>query len=130
MTGISPNIKLSLECELPKRNSTRASAPTSLTNEDSNVDARLTRVEQMIAKLSEAVFPHASPTTNEVIDATNNFNDTTDAVIVNNYPKPVEILQDLQSEMYAQSGKPSSEQTDLVSVGLVSLDTAVQLLRT
>ncbi|KAI4765537.1 hypothetical protein E4T51_01507 [Aureobasidium sp. EXF-12344] len=129
--GISPNIKSSLECELPKR-SARASAATHL-NDDSNVEARLARVERMIAKLSEAVFPHAESTLNGTVDANLDGHpggDSTDAVIANNYPKPVEILQDLQSELYAQPGRPSSEQIDLVSVGLLSLDTAVKLLRT
>jgi hypothetical protein len=87
----------------------------------------------MIAKLSDAVFPHAE--SNRIVEATNTLDvhpggDSTDAVIANNYPKPVEILQDLQSELYAQPGRPSSEQIDLVSVGLLSLDTAVKLLRT
>jgi hypothetical protein len=100
-----------------------------------NVENRLARVEQMIAKLSEAVFPHADSTLSEIIGTANSLDtptegDTTETIIANNYPKPVEILQDLQSELYAQSGKPSSEQTDLVSVGLLPLDTAVQLLRT
>lgn len=88
----------------------------------------------MIAKLSDAVFPHAESTLAEVVDATNDAppagDDTTDTAIANDYPKPVEILQDLQSELYAQPGKPSSEQTDLVSVGLLSLDIAIQLLQT
>lgn len=79
----------------------------------------------MIAKLSEAVFPS---------DLTGNVDSTTEldvpSAIATNYPKPVEILQDLQSELYAQSDKPSSEQTDLVSVGLLTLGIAVQLLRT
>jgi len=101
---------------------------------NNNVEARLARVEQMIAKLSDAVFPHAESTLAEDIDATNDApppgDDTTDTAIANDYPKPVEILQDLQSELYAQSGRPSSEQTDLVSVGILSLDVAVQLLRT
>ena len=88
----------------------------------------------MIARLSETVFPHSESILNG--DTTNSHNsptenDTTETIVANNYPKPVEILQDLQSELYAQSsGKPSSEQTDLVSVGLLPLDTAVQLLRT
>lgn len=89
----------------------------------------------MIAKLSEAVFPHAESTLDGTVDTTDSLDippggDSTDAVIANNYPKPVEILQDLQSELYAQPGRPSSEQIDLVSVGLLSLDTAVKLLRT
>jgi uncharacterized protein YdaL len=87
----------------------------------------------MIAKLSEAVFPHAESTLNGAVDATldvSSGGDSTDTVIANNYPKPVEILQDLQSELYAQPGGPSSEQIDLVSVGLLSLETAVKLLRT
>ena len=87
----------------------------------------------MIAKLSEVVFPHPESALTGNADATIDLDpggDPTGTVIDNNYPKPVEILQDLQSELYAQSGKPSSEQTDLVSVGLLSLDTAVQLLRT
>jgi hypothetical protein len=87
----------------------------------------------MIARLSEAVFPHSESildggTTNS-LDAPAE-GDTTETIIANNYPKPVEILQDLQSELYVQSGKPSSEKTDLVSVGLLPLDTAIQLLRT
>jgi len=81
----------------------------------------------MIARLSEAVFPHAESALAEVVDPTN---DTTDPTIANDYPKPVEILQDLQSELYAQPGNPPSEQIDLVSVGLLSLDIAVRLLRT
>jgi hypothetical protein len=102
-------------------------------HDDSNIENRLARVERMIAKLAEAVFPHSesildSGTTNS-LDAPAE-GDTTETIIANNYPKPVEILQDLQSELYVQSGKPSSEQTDLVSVGLLPLDTAVQLLRT
>jgi hypothetical protein len=89
----------------------------------------------MIARLSEAVFPHTGSTLNEIVGTTNSLDapaegDSTETIIANNYPKPVEILQDLQSELYVQSGKPSSEQTDLVSVGLLPLDTAVQLLRT
>jgi hypothetical protein len=106
-----------------------------LINDDGSVESRLTRVEQMIAKLSQAVFPHSGPTLNEISKATSSLDaptesDTTDTAIANNYPKPVEILQDLQSELYIQSGKSSSEQADLVSVGLLSLDTAIQLLRT
>jgi hypothetical protein len=133
--GISPNFNSSLDCELPKRTSTRVLAPALSINDDGNVETRLTRVEQMIAKLSEAVFPHPGSTLNEISKVTNSLDaptesDITDTAIVNNYPKPVEILQDLQSELYVQSGKPSSEQTDLVSVGLLSPDTAVQLLRT
>lgn len=86
----------------------------------------------MIAKLSDAVFPHAESTLAGVVDAANDpvAPREADSAFANNYPKPVEILQDLQSELYAQSDKPSSEQADLVSVGLLSLDIAAQLLRT
>jgi hypothetical protein len=130
---MTPNFNSSLECELPKRTPAHVSASAPLIN--SNVESRLTRVERMIAKLSQAVFPHSESTLNEISKATSSLDaptesDTTDTAISNNYPKPVEILQDLQSELYVQSGKPSSEQIDLVSVGLLPLDTAVRLLQT
>lgn len=107
-------------------------------NDNDNVETRLKRVEQMIVKLSEAVFPHSEPTLNRV-DGKSNSPDAPaeghnpDTVIAHNYPKPVEILQDLQSELYTQSGQFCSEETnrlDVVSVGLLTFETAVQLLRT
>ncbi|KAG9648703.1 hypothetical protein KCU64_g9707, partial [Aureobasidium melanogenum] len=130
---------LDLDCELPKRSSNRISvpAPFDLAN-DNDVETRLKRVEQLIAKLSEAVFPHSESTLNRVVDSSKSPDapaegHNPDTVIAHNYPKPVEILQDLQSELYAQSGQSSSEETnrlDVVSVGLLSFETAVQLLRT
>ncbi|KAK6005283.1 hypothetical protein QM012_008062 [Aureobasidium pullulans] len=92
----------------------------------------------MAAKLFEAVFPHSESGLNQVVNNTNSPNAPTeehnpDTVIAHNYPKPVEILQDLQSELYAQSGRPASEETkrlDVISLGLLSFETAVQLLKT
>lgn len=112
-------------------------APSDSAN-DNDVETRLKRVEQMIAKLSEAVFPHSDSTLSRVDGNSNSPDAPTeghnpDTVIAHNYPKPVEILQDLQSELYAQSGQFCSEETnrlDVVSVGLLPSETAVQLLRT
>ncbi|CAD0082938.1 unnamed protein product, partial [Aureobasidium vineae] len=129
---------LSLECELPKRGLNRVSIPApSDSASDSNVENRLKSVEQMIAKLSEAVFPHTALNGVDVNDSNSpdgpTEEHTTDATIAHSYPKPVEILQDLQSELYTQSGQSSLEETDcldVVSVGILPLEIAVQLLRT
>ncbi|KAH0030338.1 hypothetical protein KCU72_g11197, partial [Aureobasidium melanogenum] len=130
---------LDLECELPKRSSNRISVPApSDSANDNDVETRLKRVEQLIAKLSDAVFPHSESTLGRVADNSKSHDapaegHNPDTVIAPNYPKPVEILQDLQSELYAQSGQPSVEEThrlDVVSVGLLPFETAVQLLRT
>ncbi|KAG9525840.1 hypothetical protein KCV07_g1004, partial [Aureobasidium melanogenum] len=130
---------LDLECELPKRSSNRISVPApSGSANDHDVETRLKRVEHLIAKLSEAVFPHSESTLNRVDDNSNSPDapaegHNSDTVIAHNYPKPVEILQDLQSELYAQSRQPAAEETnrlDVVSVGLLPFETAVQLLRT
>lgn len=92
----------------------------------------------MIARLSEAVFPQPGPVLNGIgdtvasPDATHPGDDSTETHISQNYPKPVEILQDLQSELYGQAAT-SSEQTsllDVVSVGILSNETAIELLRT
>lgn len=129
----------SLECELPKRSSNRTSVSgLSHSVNDNDVETRLKRVEQLIVKLSEAVFPHSKSSLNRAADKSDSLDalgegHDPDTVIAHNYPKPVEILQDLQSELYAHSGQPSSEETnrlDVVSVGLLSFETAVQLLRT
>ncbi|KAI5250633.1 hypothetical protein E4T42_04899 [Aureobasidium subglaciale] len=132
---------LDLECELPKRNSTRAVAPifsNPAISNGRNVEDRLKRIELMIARLSKAVFPQSSDALNGIVDAADSpdalpeGNDT-DTIIVHSYPKPVEILQDLQSELYGQATVSSSEQTnhlDVVSVGLLPRETAAQLLRT
>ncbi|KAH0351261.1 hypothetical protein KCU83_g4482, partial [Aureobasidium melanogenum] len=130
---------LDLECELPKRSSNRISVPApSDSANDNDVETRLRRVEQLIAKLSEAVFPHSETTFSRVADNSKSPDapaegHNPDTVIAPNYPKPVEILQDLQSEFYAQSGQSSVEEThrlDVVSVGMLPFGTAVQLLRT
>jgi hypothetical protein len=85
----------------------------------------------MIARLSDAVFPSS---VNDLVASTSepHPNDN-DSLISHNYPKPVEILQDLQSELYGQREKSSSNQTaslDVVSLGIVSLDIAEKLLHT
>ncbi|KAG9551474.1 hypothetical protein KCU97_g19681, partial [Aureobasidium melanogenum] len=60
---------LDLECELPKRSSNRISVPApSDSANDNDVETRLRRVEQLIAKLSEAVFPHSEATFSRVAD--------------------------------------------------------------
>lgn len=104
---------------------------------DKDVETRLKRVEQLIARLSEAVFPHSKSSLDRAIDNSNSPDapgegHNPDTVIAHNYPKPVEILQDLQSELYAQSGQTSEviNRLDVVSVGLLSFETAIQLLRT
>ncbi|KAI4722445.1 hypothetical protein E4T48_01293 [Aureobasidium sp. EXF-10727] len=93
----------------------------------------------MVAKLSEAVFPHSESILNAInVDNSNSHEasteeHTTDTAIEHNYPKPVEILQDLQSELYTQSVQSSSDDTsglDVVSLGILPIETAVQLLRT
>ncbi|CAD0107291.1 unnamed protein product [Aureobasidium uvarum] len=138
---IFSNINSSLECELPKRSLARIPAPTFSTgvNGSNNVENRLKRVEQMVAKLSEAVFPHSESNLSGInVDDSKSPDGpaeehTTDAAIAHNYPKPVEILQDLQSELYAQSGQSASDDVnglDVVSLGILPLGTAVQLLRT
>lgn len=91
----------------------------------------------MIARLSEAVFPQPGPVLNGIGDAVvspdaTHPGDSTETHISQNYPKPVEILQDLQSELYGQVATPSEQTSrlDLVSVGILSNDTAIELLRT
>ncbi|OBW65690.1 MAG: Protein disulfide-isomerase tigA [Aureobasidium pullulans] len=129
-----------LECELPKRNTARVPAPASSSSvpDNNNVEDRLKRVEQMIARLSEAVFPQPGPVLNGIgdavvsPDATHPGDDSTETHISQNYPKPVEILQDLQSELYGQVATPSEQTSrlDVVSVDILSNDTAIELLRT
>ncbi|THY49420.1 hypothetical protein D6C97_07342 [Aureobasidium pullulans] len=114
-----------------------APASSSSVPDNNNVEDRLKRVEQMIARLSEAVFPQPGPVLNGIGDAVvspdaTHPGDSTETHISQNYPKPVEILQDLQSELYGQVATPSEQTSrlDLVSVGILSNDTAIELLRT
>lgn len=93
----------------------------------------------MIARLSEVVFPSSATSSKDTRRSSATQVDTpsdsghADTLISHNYPKPVEILQDLQSELYEQSQRHPSDRPkslDVVSVGLLAPEISSELLQT
>lgn len=117
----------SIECELPERALVSGS-------QNNGFEDRLHRIEEIILRLSEAVFPQAASSSapnGESRTPTNGAG--TDSLPSNNYPRPVEIIRDLQYELLDERHESSDEHSkymDVVSTGIITPQVASSLLHT
>ncbi|KAJ9624766.1 hypothetical protein H2203_004716 [Taxawa tesnikishii (nom. ined.)] len=116
-----------IECELPERALVSGS-------QNNGFEDRLHRIEEIILRLSEAVFPQAASSSapnGESRTPTNGAG--TDSLPSNNYPRPVEIIRDLQYELLDERHESSDEHSkymDVVSTGIITPQVASSLLHT